>query len=111
MADPLSISASIAGLISLTDAAFRRTFKYVRAIKDAPKEISALSSELGVLYGLLNSLHLVICQLDKEAFQSAVQRHHLHSCYRTLEKVKAILDKHDFSSLEDEKVQKMKKMA
>ena len=109
MADPLSISASIAGLISLTDTAFRRTFNYVRAVKDAPKEISALSSELGILYGLLNSLHLIICQLDKEAFQSAVQGHHLISCYRTLENVKAILDKHDVSSFENEKVQNLKK--
>ena len=109
MADPLSISASIAGLISLTDTAFRRTFSYVMAVKDAPKEISALSSELGILYGLLNRLHLLICQLDNGAFHSAVQGHQLISCYRTLEKVKGILDKHDVSSFEDEKVQNLKK--
>lgn len=109
MADPFSISGSIAGLIALADTGFRRTFKYVKAVKDAPKEISALSSELGALYGLLNSLHLLSGQLEAESFGSAVQGHHLYSCQLTLEKVKVILDKHDTSSLEDQTMQKLKK--
>ena len=34
----LSISASIAGLITIADTAFRRTFRYIKAVKDAPKK-------------------------------------------------------------------------
>ncbi|KAF6226136.1 hypothetical protein HO133_009002 [Letharia lupina] len=44
MADLLSISASVAGLITIADTAFRRTFKYIKAVKDAPKRNPPSSS-------------------------------------------------------------------
>ena len=109
MADPLSISASIAGLIALADSVFRGTFKYLKNVKDAPKEISKLSSELGLLYGVLNSLRLVADQLGDERFDSTIRLHHIHSCLQTLEKVKAILNKHDTTSLSDHAAQAMKR--
>ena len=73
MADPLSISASIAGLITIADSVFHRTFKYVKAVKEAPKEIAALSPELGILYGILNSLHLIAYQFETETFDPTTQ--------------------------------------
>ena len=78
-------------LISLTDTAFRRTFSYVRAVKDVLKEISALSLELDIHCGLLDRLHLFIWQLDEIAFHLAVQGHQIVSFYQPLEKIKAIL--------------------
>ena len=109
MTDPLSVSASISGLITLTDIVFRRTYKYVKAVKKAPKEISALSTEIGALYGILNNLHLVSRQLEHEQAESTTRIHHIHSCYQTLEHVKSILDKDDTSSLHDEPLETLKR--
>ena len=109
MADPLSISASIAGLITLAEAVFRRTFKYIKSVKEAPKEIAALSSEIGALYGILNNLHLLACQLEGETFDSAIQVHYVHSCYQTFEKVKMMLDKYDNLTTDRRSVDAMKR--
>ena len=46
--DPLSISAGIAGLVTLAGIVFGATFKYVNGVKDAPKEIKTLSNEKDV---------------------------------------------------------------
>ena len=109
MADPFSVSASIAGLVTLADVVFRRTFAYVKAVKGASKDISALSSEIGALYGLLNSLRLVSLQLEGEDFESTTRIHHVHSCYETLEKVKTILAKDEALSLKDDRIEIVKR--
>ena len=109
MANPLSISASIAGLIALADSVFRRTFNYIKSVKEAPKEIAALSSEIGALYGILNHVHLIACQLEGETFDSAIQVHYIHSCYQTFEKVKTMLDKYDTLSTDRRSVDAMKR--
>ena len=107
--DPFSISASIAGLITLADVVFCRIFKYVKGVKGAPKAISALSSEIGALYGILNSVLLIVCQLEGETFDSTIQTHHVQSCYQTLEKVKKVLDKHGTTSPQDHSVETIKR--
>ncbi|KAL8943110.1 MAG: hypothetical protein Q9211_001098 [Gyalolechia sp. 1 TL-2023] len=98
MAEPLSVTASIAGLVTLADVIFGRIFKYVQAVKGASKEITALSSEVGALYGILNNLHLVSRQLEEQSLSSAPRIHHIGSCHKTLEKLKAILDTDDPAS-------------
>ena len=95
MADPLSVSASIAGLVAITDTVFRRTFKYVKAVKGAPNELSALTAAMGALSGILHNLSLVACQLEGESFDTTIQANHIHSCLETVDKVKIILDKFD----------------
>lgn len=109
MVDLLSVSASISGLVTLADIVFRRTYKYVKAVKKAPKEISALSAEIGSLYGILSSLHLVSCQLEGEMFESTTRIHHIHSCYQTLEQVRSILDRDDTSSLHDQRLETLRR--
>jgi hypothetical protein len=44
MADPLSISASVAGLITIAEAVIRRGYQYVKDAKDAGSQVSALIS-------------------------------------------------------------------
>ncbi|KAF4814155.1 Vegetative incompatibility protein HET-E-1 [Colletotrichum siamense] len=56
MADPLSIAASIAGLVGLADIVFARLVKFGRSVKNAEKEIQVLSREINILGGALNSL-------------------------------------------------------
>ena len=109
MADPLSVSASISGLLTLTDIVFRRTYSYVKAVKKGPKEISALSTEIGALYGVLSSLHQVSRQLEHEQADSTTRIHHIHSCHQTLDRVKSILDKDDTSSLPDEQLETLRR--
>lgn len=93
MADPISVSASIAGLITITDTVFNRTFKYVKSVKGAPNEVSSLALALGALSGVLHNLHLVASQLEGEPFDTAIQVNHVYSCIHTVEKVERILDK------------------
>ena len=109
MADPLSISASISGLVTLADIIFRRTYKYVKAVKGAPKEISALSTEIGALYGVLSNLYLVSRQLEHEQADSTTRIHHIHSCYQTLEHIRSILDRDNTSSLPGEPLESLKR--
>ena len=109
MTDPLSVSASISTLVTLADIVFRRTYRYVKAVKKGAKEISALSAEIGALYGILSNLQLVSRQLEDEAFESTTRIHHIHSCYQTLEHVKSILDRNDTSSLQDERLETLKR--
>lgn len=109
MADPLSVSASIAGLVTLADIVFRRTYRYVKAVKKAPKEISALSTEIGALYGVLNNLQLVSFQLEHEKADPTTRTHHIDSCRRTLERIESILDRDDSNSLRDDRLEDLKR--
>ena len=109
MTDPFSISAGIAGLITLADTVFRRTFNYIKSVKEAPKEIAALSSEIGALYGILHRVHLIAYQLEAERFDSAIQKHYIDSCYLTLEKVKKMLDIYETLNTDRRSVDAMKR--
>lgn len=109
MGDPISVSASIAGLITTADIVFRRTFKYIKAVKGAQEEIAALSSEITGLFGILNGLHLVARQLEGEAFESTSRTHHIYSCQQTLEKIKSLLEESDPSLLHDQPVRSVKR--
>ncbi|KAL8766045.1 MAG: hypothetical protein Q9209_007074 [Squamulea sp. 1 TL-2023] len=109
MADPLSVSASIGGLVTLADLVFCRIFKYKKAVKGASNEISALLSEVGALYGVLNNLHLVSLQLDEKIFHTTMRTHYIHACTQTLEKLREILDKDDTSSVQLQTLESMKR--
>ena len=109
MTDPLSVSASISGLVTLADIVFHRTYKYVKAVKKAPQEISALSAEINSLYGVLRSLQLVARQLEDETFDTSTRIHHVQSCFKTLEHVSSILDKDKTSSLHDQPLETLKR--
>ena len=110
MADPISVSASIAGLITITDTVFNRAFKYVKAVKGAPNEVSSLALALGALSGILHNLHLVASQLEGEPFDTAIQVNHVYSCIQTVEKVEKILDKFQSSSARSQNMEISKRL-
>ena len=93
MADPLSVSASLMSLISFAEIIFRRTFKYAKAVRNAPEEIRKLSDEISVLHGLLHRVQLLASELEGHPLQTSIQNYGLSSCLNTLEKIKSILDK------------------
>ncbi|KAL1849146.1 hypothetical protein Daus18300_013351 [Diaporthe australafricana] len=69
MADPLSIAASIAGLISLADIAFIRIKKYTKSAKNADQDVRNLSQEVLLLGGALHSLSRLAQAVDTEGIK------------------------------------------
>lgn len=89
MADPLSMAASIAGLMSLADTAFRYVFKYARGAVGAKKEVESLSTEINALAGVLRSLHALASELEAEAsFEPTLRMQHLIHCKQSLETIR-----------------------
>jgi hypothetical protein len=66
MGDPLSVASGIAGLVSIADTVFTRTYRYVRLVQKAEKDISELAVGIRSLSGLLHGLSLVLSELQKE---------------------------------------------
>ncbi|KAM5347246.1 hypothetical protein ACJ41O_010251 [Fusarium nematophilum] len=93
MADPLSISASIAGLVTLADAIFRVTFRFVKTAKNAKDDITQLASETQDLAGVLHRLSLLASALELDASQPTLRLHHVISCRQMLLRVDKTLSK------------------
>ncbi|KAI8237413.1 hypothetical protein K4K54_012823 [Colletotrichum sp. SAR 10_86] len=104
MADPLSIAASIAGLISLADVVFIRLVKFGRSFKNAEKEIQDLSKEINLLGGALSSLARLARVLQEGDFDTNLRMHSIESCSETLNKINEKLLKLEASSLTKQKL-------
>lgn len=98
MADPLSIAASIAGLISLADVVFIRLVKFGRSVKNAEKEIQDLSKEINLLGGALNSLARLVRALEDGHFDTNLRMHNIEDCSDTLKDMEKRLQKLEKSS-------------
>jgi Fungal N-terminal domain of STAND proteins len=68
--DPLSISASVAGLITLAELVLGRGFKLAKAFRNADQEVTKLIAEVTSLYGVLQSLRLVALRFEGEVVDS-----------------------------------------
>ncbi|KAF4453712.1 hypothetical protein F53441_3721 [Fusarium austroafricanum] len=95
MADPLSLAASIAGLISLADLVFKHTYKFVRAAKDAKDEIKSLVDEINNLASVLRRLEALTSDLEDEgeAFDPTLRNHYLNHCYKTFTRIETRIKK------------------
>jgi hypothetical protein len=98
MADPLSISASIAGLVTLADAIYRTAFKYAKSAKNAQKEIADLATETRELAGVLHRLSLIASALEidesNDNDQEPILRlSHVVSCRKVLLRVELSISK------------------
>ncbi|KAK1851238.1 ankyrin repeat protein [Colletotrichum chrysophilum] len=98
-ADPLSIAASIAGLISLADIVFIRLIKYRKSIKDAEKELGELAKEVNLLGGALNSLVRLARELEAGSFDSNLRMHNIEDCSDSLIRMNSELSKIDTTSV------------
>ncbi|KAI0438504.1 ankyrin repeat-containing domain protein [Xylaria telfairii] len=105
--DPLSISASIAGLVSLADIVFRTTTRYVKQVKESSREVQILLSELKDFSVLLHSLSLVAYDLETSASTQNTQSHNpnlkvklIFNCQKVLNRIQASLEiaERDFNS-------------
>jgi hypothetical protein len=95
MGDPLSVAASVAGLITIAETVIRNGYQYVRDAEGAGSQIATLILEITNLFGVLHSLRLVACRFEGEDFDSTMQIHHIQSCYEILDKIQKQLDKAD----------------
>ncbi|KAH7127964.1 hypothetical protein B0J13DRAFT_530646 [Dactylonectria estremocensis] len=92
--DPLSLSASIAGLVSLADLVFRNTVKYSKAVKGSRNELEGFVTEVKNLSVLLHDLSLVVFDLESDSLEttsnaksSIFKLHHLHDCRQLLRRL------------------------
>ncbi|OTA68801.1 ankyrin, partial [Hypoxylon sp. EC38] len=93
--DVLSISASIAGLVSLADLVFRTTTRYVKCVKGARSEVKDLLNEVKTFSILLHNLSLVAYDLENAPSSgdlvppssSNLKLHHLHDCRQILNRI------------------------
>ncbi|KAF5005359.1 hypothetical protein FDECE_8171 [Fusarium decemcellulare] len=91
MADPLSMAASIAGIISLADALYRHAFRFARTAIGAKEEVQLLANEINAFSGVLRTLEALADELETagQAFEPALQVDHLTQCRRLFEKIQA----------------------
>lgn len=99
MADPLSVSASVAGLLTITDIVIRNGYKYIAAVRDADKAVASLVTEVNSLSGVLHSLRNIAEGLDgaDTPLIHTAQIPHVETCYRTLRKINELLDRFELS--------------
>ncbi|TVY83863.1 hypothetical protein LSUE1_G003249 [Lachnellula suecica] len=109
--DPLSISASIAGLVSITELIAGKSYKYIKEAKGATAEVKKLLVEITDLFGILNSLRLVASRYEHEDFSYTLQSQHIHNCHVLLEKIKDRLDKADPTQVDKAKSSMHQKVA
>nr|RBQ91713.1 hypothetical protein FVER53263_09916 [Fusarium verticillioides] len=97
--DPLSLAASIAGLVSLGDIVFKYALRYCKSVKDAPKEVNDLLNEIKDLTLLLHNLSMVAyghglqTQTNPQNPATAHKPHHLHECQQLLNQLEDGLSK------------------
>ena len=97
MMDPLSISASVAGLVGTTQMIVDGLYSYIKQVKTAEEEVLDLTKELTQLYGILSQLRLLARQFEGEEFDNTLQTHHIFACQSTLSKIETSLEKHNIS--------------
>jgi hypothetical protein len=93
MADPLSIAASIAGLVTLAEEVFQLVCRFGRQVKDAQNDIKRLSAEIRSLSVLLYELSLLAKSFEDDGLTTFFRLHHVNSCRQTVQDVKSRLDK------------------
>jgi hypothetical protein len=91
MADPLSIAASIAGIITLVDIVFTRLVKYSKTASNAANEAKAWAAEVNSVGGVLDSLSRLTRALEDEPFDTTLRMHHIDGCYRVLFDINKLL--------------------
>ncbi|KAF7902945.1 hypothetical protein EAF00_002847 [Botryotinia globosa] len=101
--DPLSVSASISGLISILDLIAGKSYKYVKEVRGSTQEVKKLVNEMTDLYGILNKLRLVVSRFDNVSVSSAIQFQHIDTCRTLLDRIKERLDKADRDNISSQK--------
>jgi Fungal N-terminal domain of STAND proteins len=93
MADPLSMSASILGLVGAAHAVIDKLVTYVKSVKGAEKEVKALLVKVSSLSGIADGLHTLVKTMESQEFEKMMRAEHIYFCQKTLEEIGHQLDK------------------
>ena len=93
MADPLSITASVAGIISLAGVVFTRIYKYANAAGSAQKDVRDLAEEVKTIRDLLRALSSLAAKLDATTITTTFNLSYVESCQETLQRIEDGLSK------------------
>ena len=85
--DPLTISASVAGLVTLTELIVSRGYEFLKGVKNAKAEIKKLLVEITALFGVLQSLRLVALRFEGQHFSTTLQLEYLQSCQKLVDQI------------------------
>ena len=85
--DPLSVSASVAGLITLAELIVSRGYEFLKGVKYAKVEITQLLVEITALFGVLQSLRLVALRFEGQHFNTTLQLEYLQSCQKLVDRI------------------------
>ncbi|MCJ1307340.1 hypothetical protein MMC25_000986 [Agyrium rufum] len=95
MADPLSVSSGIAGLLALSGSILSKGYQYVTAVKDAPRNLRHLLRETSALDTLLDQLldlsSSKSAALHKTALQSLVDGNAIRDCTEILQSLDKVV--------------------
>lgn len=94
MAEPLSITSGIAGLITLGSEVLAAGYKYVNSVASAKDDIKSLVHETALLSTVLSQL--ISHSLSEETAQRSgshtlVQQDVLHACEKTLRNIRSLI--------------------
>ncbi|KAI1371926.1 ankyrin repeat-containing domain protein [Hypoxylon crocopeplum] len=101
--DGLTVSASIAGLVSVADLVFRATTRYVKSAKGARVEVQDLLNEVKHFSILLHSLSLVAYELESTPSTidltprpaSNLKLYYINDCQQVLNRIERRLANHE----------------
>lgn len=85
--DALSISAGVAGLITLAELIVSRGYEFLKGVRNAKAEITQLLVEMTALFGVLQSLRLVALRFEGQHFGTTLQLEYLQSCQSLVERI------------------------
>ncbi|KAM0338605.1 hypothetical protein ACHAPU_011261 [Fusarium lateritium] len=87
MADPLSITASVAGIISLADVVFTRICKYAKAAGSDQQDVRDLFDEVKTIRDLLRALSALASKLDATPVTTTFNLSHIIACHETIQRL------------------------
>jgi len=82
--DPLSITASVAGILQLANTVFFSLTRYIKEAKDGKYRATGLAKEMMDLSCSLHRLSLLATAMDQQSMPSSFKVHGLESCGKTL---------------------------
>ncbi|GAB1317153.1 hypothetical protein MFIFM68171_07363 [Madurella fahalii] len=93
MAEPLSVAASIAGILSIADTLFCRFLDYAKSVKGATEEAKAWADEVNDLGGMIDRLARLARALEAqdERFDHTLRLDQIEDCHSVLCEVNNLL--------------------
>lgn len=97
MSDPLSIAASVVGIVSLSAAVFQQVSKFVKKAKGAESNFKELANQTRNLSGVLQNLALLASALEDQDSAATFKAHQLYACSQTLFEIEKRLKRAEYA--------------